>query len=217
MNNEPFHVMAHDWRYNSRQKALSSSLHLAQLPADVIGETVLIAPTRPETKPGGPGGFPMPVPPGPFHGNGNIITNRYFVTDVYGSVGYDGTITAQNKMDIQASTDTIVMTPTESGFYLVHVEGQSDLHTVGYQGPANDGKITVQIFNNGAMVAFNDSQLEMSGSGWTLMWVDSVLRAECDVIVYGSGPFMGKGLNLGTPGSNGGWLSMWVVKIADDV
>lgn len=219
MNNEPFHVMSQEWRYFSRQKSLIHTLHLAQLAPDLPGETVLILPTAPEKS--GDGWHP-PVPPlpgGTFGGSGKIITNTGLILDCYGSVSYNGTITAQNKMDITvgplgATEKIITMMPTESGFFMVHVEGQSDLHMFGYQGIAGDGKITVQIFDGGiggVPKAFNDYQVLMSGPDWSgTQYLDSLLRTSCDVIFYTGGPIFGRGLNLGD-----GTLSMWAMKIAD--
>lgn len=65
MNNEPFHVMAHGWRYSSRQKELLSNLHLAQLPNDVTGESVFISVTPPTGTVGGFTQPPITLPPIP--------------------------------------------------------------------------------------------------------------------------------------------------------
>lgn len=214
--------MSQEWRYFSRQKSLVHTLHLAQLADGYPGDTVLIANTAPEKNVFG-GGWafpPMQVPGGMFGGDGSMVTNTNMTTDCYGSVAYDGAIIAQNKMTISVGPtgDTekiITFIPAESGFFLVHVEGQSELHTLGNQGVANDGKITAQIFLNGvggSPVAYNDYQVLMSGADWNgLQYLDSILRVTCETIVYAGGPIIGRGLNMGSSG----WLSMWAMKIAE--
>lgn len=225
MNNEPFHVMAQEWRYFSREKAILHTLHLAQLPVSNGGSTVLIKPTPPTENTGGGTGlnFPMQVPPGSFGGAGNVITNTSFQSDCFGAVAYDGTITAQSKMGItvgpMGSADMrITMTPSTPGWFVVHLEGQSDLHTYGYEGPAGDGKITVEIYNGGGgtPVAKSIWQLFMDGgAGWTPVhpsfYVDSIAKTSCDALIYVTGPVLGVGTNIGSPP---GFISMWMFKIS---
>lgn len=225
MNNEPFHPIGQEWRYFSREKSIIHTLHLAQLPVSLAGDTVAILPTAPAGKDGGGTSIPpMQVPLAPFIGaNAKLVTNHSMVIDCYGATNHLGNITAQNKMSIIVSAiagnrAVIEMDPSESGFFIVHAEAQSDLHTLGYQGPAGDGQITVSLYKGvdaGIPIGQSKYKMKMEGGGWSgSMYLDSIARTSTEVLV----PLLGEalfavGLNLGAaPNAH---LSMWAMKVAD--
>lgn len=60
-----FHPMAQEWRYYSREKSLIHTLHLAELPTTINGQSIIIAPTVPTGTTGGSNGFnvgPITIP-----------------------------------------------------------------------------------------------------------------------------------------------------------
>lgn len=223
MNSGTFHVMSQQWRYFSREKSIVHTLHLAQLQASRRGDTVLIAPTAPtqnqSTTHGSIG--PLAVPSGPyFQTNLTNVTDTSIVTDCYGCVNYNGQILAQKNMGINVislggSLAEIDMTPTESGFFVVHVEASSDLHSLSYQGVANDGQIMVQIMAGGILAAQAVWRCRMEGGGWTPAHnaLNSIGRTAAECIVP-AGSFRGFGYNLGSV-INGARFAMWAYKMAD--
>lgn len=208
-----FHTLSQEWRYFSREKSIVHTLHLSQLVGSNDGATVLIA----STSSTGTNGehtptSPLQVPPAPYFGiNAKLITNSSFITDCYGSTNYLGQITAQSKMGIDVAPERITMTPEESGWFLIHAEAQGDKHTLGYQGPASDGKIMVQILNGGHELAHSIWELYMVGEA-AGHYLDRLPRTSCETISVG-GQFIAQGTNLGTQPP--AYLSMWCVKVAE--
>lgn len=132
MNNEPFHIMAQDWRYQSRSKSLITTLHVGQLPSDVTGETILIDPVAPPAMPPKPRGYGVPpivLPPAP-GGGGTINVTVNVKCTCFGCVSWDKQILAQRNMDISMSpwddtVMTITMIPHEQGRFMYGLFGQS--------------------------------------------------------------------------------------------
>lgn len=217
-----FHVSSQEWRYFSREKAIVHTAHLAQLPRGNPGDTVLIAHTAPTQNQSSRGNKnPMPTPSAPyFQTNIFNVTNDSFVIDCYGCVNWEGTILAQKNMGISVGAldgarAEITMTPEESGFFVVHVEANSDYHTFGYQGVASDGKITAQIDVGGTIVAQNSQKIYMDGPSWdgTHHYINSMLHVVTECLVSAS-QFKGIALNIGSV-ANGAHFSMWAFKVAD--
>ncbi len=222
MNSGTFHVMAQEWRYYSREKSLIHTLHLAELVGQRSGDTVLIASTPANPQRGGFKLPPIQLPPQPFFGGaGNIITNEAFVSDCYGCVNWMGQILAQSKMGILVNfaADTISFTPESSGFFMVYVEGQTDLRTLGYNGPNGDGMGTIQILNGGTVVTQISKQVQMVGGGWNAnQYIETLLPVHSSTIISAAGTVTCQGVGLGvhTLGNPAyAFVSMSMFKIAD--
>lgn len=209
-----FHPSSQEWRYYSREKSIIHTLHLAQLASSQPGKTALIASTAPTGKQtGGIGGIPMPMPVNPYMGaNATIITNSSIAITCYGSVNYLGQILTQAHMGIEVRPNQIIMTPEESGYFVVHAEAQSDMHTLGYQGPAGDGQITLQLLNGGTLVDQSIFELFFVGQSANA-YLDRILRTEVGGLFPGAGSFTALGINLGALPAAA--MSMWAMKIAD--
>lgn len=221
MNSGTFHVMAQEWRYYSREKSLIHTLHLSQLVTPKPGDTVLILPVPPAGRLQSRGIPPLPVPPQPYYGGGgNIITNVSMVSDCYGFVNWMGQIVTQSKMSITVDWggDTIIMSPQDPGYFVVHVEGQTDVRTLGYQGPSSDGAGTVQILEGSNIIAQTTRKIFMGGAGWNVnQYIDSYLSFAAEALVPNA-TYTGKGIGLGTHslGSpSSAFISMWMFKVGN--
>lgn len=144
MNNEPFHPIGQEWRYFSREKSIIHTLHLAQLPTGTVGDTILIDTTPPAAQ-GNGGSFSVPslkLPLGGGPGVENVTFTRNTLSTCFGSVGVNRTILAQMNMDIQFVDWTpqikrIYFIPKQSGWFMVHIEAQSDNRDINYLGPVD--------------------------------------------------------------------------------
>lgn len=147
MNSGTFHVMSQEWRYFSREKSIIHTLHLGQLPPSGTGATILIDSTSPTMQGGKVGGFSVPslnLPAGPGGGTINFTVSKNVLSQCFGSF-YNKTILSQKNMDIvvgrwDTDTQQIIMTPHQSGWFFVHIDGNSDIRGVPmtYQGATVD-------------------------------------------------------------------------------
>jgi hypothetical protein len=220
MNSGTFHISSQEWRYFSREKSIVHTTHLAQIPSSRAGDTVLIANTAPtQNQTSKTGKSQMQVPPAPyFQTNIFNVTNDSFVISSYGCVNYNGQILAQKNMGISVgsvggSLAQVTMVPEESGFFVVHVEANSDLHTFGYEG--TDGEITVQVLVGSAIMSEAKCRLKMEGPLWDGVhnYMMSMPRAIAECLVPASS-FTGLAYNIGS-NTNGARFGMWAYKVAD--
>lgn len=218
MNSGTFHVLAQEWRYYSREKSLIHTLHVAELPpTPKFGDTVDIASTPAVTNGsiGGGGIPPMQLPGAPwFSSTINQITNTSLVSDCYGSVNWQGTIEAQRNMGILIAPNQIIMIPEQSGYYVVHFEAQSDLHTLGYQGPAGDGEVSINISRGNTQIADDVWRIKMEG-GWDgTQYVNSILHPACEALTPCTGDQL-KGIAFNIGSIPPAYVSMWAMKVGD--
>jgi hypothetical protein len=210
-----FHPLAQEWRYYSREKSLMQTLHVAQMPSSNAGDTVLVMNTKDvTTNSKGYGFHAMPFPSGPsFISNINRVTNSSMHITCYGSVGTGGTILAQSKMSISvAGVSQIIMSPQESGFFVVHAEAYSDIHHTGAEGTG--GKITINITGGGQLVAKAEAEIKEQGTQWTDPAIDldffRRLACGCTGLAAG-GSFVANSTGLGGDSA----FTMWCMKVAD--
>lgn len=209
MNQEPFHISAQEWRYHSRDKSLLHSLHLAQLPEgmNVAGESVLIEPTAASNgRFSGAGVPPLQLPSAP-NINATLFNtfNQFVSSNVYGCVGTDQSILARKNCTIVIDSWTsalmkVTMTVNKRGKYLVHIECQTDLRTLGYQGPANDGQCVGNIAIDGGTSSTSNMRVYMNGAGWDAsIYVESIGHTSKTFISQVNGTVVFQGVNLGDP------------------
>lgn len=151
-----FHPMAQEWRYYSREKSLIHTLHLAELPATINGQSIIIAPTVPTGTTGGSNGFnvgPITIPDiTPYNGlqinqsSFNIpplwttTTNSLATQNQSGSYGpWSGTISDQVPLRFIASYQW----PATGGTYLVEAEATDSLAALNIMNPTE-----IQIFES---------------------------------------------------------------------
>lgn len=148
-----FHPIAQEWRYYSREKSLIHTLHVAELPNSVAGDTIEIAATSPATNNGPGEGGHFSVPPLNLGGAPSrtisVNISQQALPDCFAST-YNKTILAQKNVDIafmdwSVSKREVYFTVKKSGWYVLGVQGHTDQHDLTYQGPAGDGKAVVQI------------------------------------------------------------------------
>lgn len=231
MNNEPFHVMSQEWRYFSRQKSLIHTLHLAQLPADRPGNTVLIDSTAPQSDPYGRPWKQPPIVLPPGGGGGTVTIYKTIKSPCFGCVSWDKQILAQRNMDISMSPwddnlMQITMIPHEQGRFYCGIFGQSDVHgnPYNYQGPAGNGSIGLTIRKT-PPIPSNDvvgagTAIYMAGvfdpTHWrSTFYITSVISTAASGItmVAKDQPVVGTGNRIGAAAL--GHISMWMFKISE--
>lgn len=221
MRDEPFHVTSQEWRYYSRQRAISNTLHLAQLPSGLLVPGVAVPVIQPKDIPKHHGQPPLEFPlPG---GTNVTIFNTYnqFVSStVYGCVGTTQAILAQRNCGIAINswTNTLIqvtMTPNVAGKFLIHLECQTDLRTLGYQGPDSLGACVGSVIVDGVGTSSSNMQVLMQGASWDgNLYVEHVGHSSTTFIAPVAGSVVFQGTNLGDPAAAvPAHISCFVMKI----
>lgn len=209
--NEAFHVSSMEWQYHPRERAIIHTLHLAQLPAgmNAQGDAIPVPPVPDDNKGFGRFGVPpLQLPAAPSMSASIFNTfNQFVSSSVYGCVGTTQAILAQRNCGISIDfwTNTLLqvtMNPNKGGKYLIHLECQTDLRTLGYQGPDGLGQCNGEVFIDGDSLSAGSSsmQIEMLGSGWdSNLYIESVGHSSTTFISSVLGAVVFKGNNLGDP------------------
>lgn len=209
MNQEPFHVLGQEWRYRSQNKALLHTLHLAQLPSNMTseGDAIPVEQVPPTNgRFNGAGVPPLQLPAAPsLHATIFNTYNQFIYSDIYGCVGTDQTILAQKNCAISIDSWTsalmqVTMNPNKSGYYLIHLECQTDLRTLGYQGPDGNGACQGSAIVDGGAGSTCNMQVKMNGATWDAsIYVDSIGHSSTTFIKRVLGEVVFQGTNLGDP------------------
>lgn len=151
-----FHPMAQEWRYYSREKSLIHTLHVAELPTTITGQSIIISPTVPTGTTGGSNGFnvgPITLPDiTPYNGlqinrsNFNIPPLWTTTTDSLATVNQSGSYGPWSGTfsDFVANkTVASYQWPSTGGTYLVEAVGIDSLAALNIMNPTE-----VQIFES---------------------------------------------------------------------
>lgn len=206
MKDEPFHVSGQEWRYYSRQKSLSNTLHLSQLPTGTLPPGESIPVLQPPDISQKYGQTPLQFP----SGIGTSVKvfntyNQFVASDAYGCVGTEQDILARKNVTIEIDGWTsalmqVTMT-CPPGTYLIHLECQTDLRTLGYQGPNNDGHCDGNVAIDGTLTQSCSMTVLMVGASWGAdLYMDSVGHSSTTFIAdVAGGTVVFQGVNLGDP------------------
>ncbi len=224
-----FHTLAQEWRYYSREKALIHTLHLAQLPSSRRGDTVVIASTPPAAN--NNQHFHVPpliLPQTGGGGNIQITLTKNVMSTCFGSFGIAKNILAQKNMDIDfnpwANTQmTATMIPHEGGWFMIHVEAQSDQRNLTYLGPVANEQIGITVRKGdqfGHAYIQYSSGIEQVGlvdaTHWNSNFYTNRINALWGTAFMDCGkgvPILFNGFDLGDPAT--ATLSGWAFKFAE--
>lgn len=204
MNSGTFHISSQEWRYFSREKAIIHTTHLAQLPSGTPGDTILIDSTAPASS--NNNNFSVPPVSIPSFPGINVVENLKFsrntLPDVFGSVGMNKTVLAQKNCIIQFSTWApslmqFYITPNAAGWYLLHVQAQSDARNASYLGPTSSQSISCSIDRmpvglQSTQIAGNSQAIQMIGIFGTgpNQWSTSTYSIDNQLMCHGQAIFI---------------------------
>lgn len=222
MSSLPFHVSGQEWRYSPREKSLTQTLHLAELPigvtTDGIAIPVLQDPNKDKFRSFGVPPLQLPAAPS----LSATVFNTYLQSvdsPCYACVSSTQVITAQKQCAVTIDSWTsslmqITFNPALGGRFLVHIEGQSDTRNGTYQGPNSDGLFTLESLADGsASISAQSKLLQVNMSSATKELV-GILHAAATGLVSIAGSFVAKGINNGDPsGSPPANLSAFILMI----